>query len=59
MKSGKTGGLDGVTADILKAENIMTTMLLRDILVQIQNTEQTPEYWYTGLIIKLTKKGGH
>ena len=31
MKSGKAGGLDGVTADMLKAEDVMTPILLRSI----------------------------
>ena len=57
MKSGKAGGLDGVTADMLKAEDVMTPILLRSILERIWNSEETPESWTTGLIVKLPKKG--
>ena len=57
MKCGKAGGLDGVTADMLKAEDIMTPKLLKDILGQIWNSEEIPESWTTGLIVKLPKKG--
>ena len=57
MKSGKAGGLDGVTADMLKAEDVMTPIVLRDILERIWNGEETPESWTTGLIVKIPKKG--
>ena len=43
MKIGKAAGLDGITADMLKAEDIMTTKILRDISEQIWQTEETPK----------------
>ena len=57
MKIGKAAGLDGITADMLKAEDIMTPKILRDILEQIWQTEETPKSWTTGLIANLAKKG--
>ena len=57
MKSGKASGLDGVSADMLKAEETMTPKLLRDILGNIWISEVTPASWTTGLIVKLPKKG--
>ena len=35
----------------------MTPILLRSILERIWNSEETPESWTTGLIVKLPKKG--
>ena len=46
MKSGKAGGKDRVTADMLKAE-----------LSRVWNAEIAPSSWETGLIVKLPKKG--
>ena len=57
MKNGKAAGLDGVTADMLKAEEILTPKLLRDLLEKIWISEETPTSWTTGLIVKLPKKG--
>ena len=57
MKTGKAAGLDGITADMLKAEDIMTPKILRDILEQIWQSEETPKSWTIGLIVKMPKKG--
>ena len=57
MKSGKAGGADGVTAEMLKAEDTETTCFLTDIVKEILESEQSPEVWKTGLIVKLPKKG--
>ena len=57
MKSGKAGGLDGITADMLKAEEVDTPVYLHSILGNIWNNMTLPEEWKTGLIIKLPKKG--
>ena len=42
IKSGKAGGLDGVTADMLKAEDVMASILVRSFLERIWNGEETP-----------------
>ena len=57
MKSGKAGGLDGITADMLKAEEVYTPVHLHSILGNIWNDMDIPKEWTTGLIIKLPKKG--
>ena len=57
MKSGKAGGAVGVTAEILKAEDMETPCFLTDVFKEIWDSEQIPEAWKTGLIVKLPKKG--
>ena len=57
MKTGKAGGADGVTAEILKAEETETPRLLMGIFREIWESETIPEAWKTGLIVKLPKKG--
>ena len=57
MKNGKAAGIDGITADMLKAEDVMTPKLLRDILEKIWQSEEVPKSWTTGMIVKLPKKG--
>ena len=51
------GGLDGVTADMLRAEEVDTPVYLHSILQNIWNDMILPTEWTTGLIIKLPKKG--
>ena len=57
MKSGKAGGKDGVTADMLKTELSRAPKLLLTIFSSIWNSEISPTSWETGLIVKLPKKG--
>ena len=57
MKRGNAGGADGVTAEILKAEETETPRLLMGIFREIWESETIPEAWKTGLIAKLPKKG--
>lgn len=57
MKSGKAGGADGVTADMLKADETETPRRLMCICREIWESETIPKVWKTGLIIKLPKKG--
>ena len=57
MKSGKAGGADGVTAEMLKAEEAETPRLLMCIFREIWESETIAEAWKTGLIVKLPKKG--
>ena len=57
MKSGKACGADGVTAEIVKAEETETPRLLMCICREIWEGETIPEAWKTGLIVKLPKKG--
>jgi len=57
MKSGKAGGADGVTAEMLKVEETETPRLLTCIFREIRESETIPEAWKTGLFVKLPKKG--
>ena len=57
MKSGKAGGADGITAEMLKAEETETPRLLMCIFREIWESETIPEAWKIGLIVKLPKKG--
>ena len=57
MKSGKAGGADQVTAEMLKAEETETPHLLMCIFREIWESETIPEAWKTRLIVKLPKKG--
>ena len=57
MKSGKACGADGVTAEMLKAEETETPRLLTSIFREIWERETIPEAWKTGLIVQFPKKG--
>ena len=57
MKRGKACGADGVTAEMLKAEDTETRRHLPCILREIWESETIPETWKTGLIFKLPRKG--
>ena len=57
MKSGKAGGKDGVTADMLKAELNKAPKLLLKTYSSIWDSEVSPSSWETGLVVKLPKKG--
>lgn len=57
MKSWKSPGNDRVTAEMIKAEDAETPRVLTEIFTNIWLSEQTPEDWKVGLIIKLPKKG--
>ena len=52
MKSGKACGADGVTAEMLKADETETPRLLMCILREIWERETIPEAWKTGRIVK-------
>ncbi|KAL9952790.1 hypothetical protein ACROYT_G040097 [Oculina patagonica] len=43
MKNGKAGGADGVTAEMLKAEETVTPRILTDIFREIWESERIPE----------------
>ena len=51
MKNGKAPGFDGVTAEMLKVEDIVSPKLLTQIFSDIWETENLPE-----LIVKLPKR---
>ena len=55
LKNGKAAGVDGVTAEMLRAEEAMTPRLLAEMFQKIWEDESAPDTWKTGL--KLPKKG--
>ena len=57
LKNGKAAGEDEVTAEMLKIETEFTPKLLQKIFHRIWESENLPEEWKTGLIVKLPKKG--
>ena len=57
IKEMKAAGVDGVRAEMLKAEETETPRLLTEIFRNIWESEETPETWKTGLIVKLPQKG--
>ena len=48
--------MDGVTAEMQKAEETETPRLLTEIFKNIWESEETPETWKTRLIVKLPQK---
>ena len=57
MKNKKAGGVDGMTAELMKADLETTVALLYDLLLKIWESERVPNDWRCGLIIRLTKNG--
>ncbi|KAI0215636.1 hypothetical protein LSAT2_032304 [Lamellibrachia satsuma] len=57
MKNGRAPGSDGVTAEMLVVDNTVTPRLLTQIFSDIWETENIPEDWKMGLVVKLPKKG--
>jgi len=47
MKSGKAGGADGVTAEMLKAEETETPRFLMCMFREIWESKTIPEAWNT------------
>ena len=56
LKNGKSGGIDGITAEILKADMTTTVKYLEKLFKAIWNTETIPTEWNKGLIVKIPKK---
>lgn len=57
MKNGKAPGADGICTELLKAEESLTATILLKISHEISISENMPEDWKTGLIVRLAKKG--
>jgi hypothetical protein len=45
------------TAELLQGDMETTVNILHKLLYEIWNTEQVPEEWKTGLLVKMPKKG--
>jgi len=57
IKNGKAPGIDNITAELLKADIETATDQIHKITSIVWNTEQIPDDWRKGIIIKLAKKG--
>ncbi|KAK3082831.1 hypothetical protein FSP39_006593 [Pinctada imbricata] len=57
LKNGKSGGIDGITAEIMKADMETTIRYLEKLFTTIWNKEVIPPEWNKGLIVKIRKKG--
>ena len=57
MKSGKAGGVDGLTTELMKADLETTVTVLCELFFKIWESERVPNDWRCGLIICLPKKG--
>ena len=57
MKSGKAEGIDGIQAELLKAELTSTVDIRFKPLNTIWTKGEIPNEWSKSLIVKLAKKG--
>ena len=57
LKSGKSSGIDSITAELLKADVEIATEKIHQLMCKVWKLEQIPTSWRRGLIIKLPKKG--
>ena len=57
LQSGKSPGIDNITAELLKADIDFSTKKIHQLLQKIWKNEKIPRKWKKGLIIKLPKKG--
>ena len=57
VKNRKAPGRDGITVELLKADNIITESILEELFRVIWDTEEIPSSWTKRIIIKIPKKG--
>ncbi len=50
LKNGKSGGIDGITAEILKADQATSVKYLEKLFTAIWNQESIPDQWSKGLL---------
>ena len=55
-KSGKTPGIDGIPAELYKADGDVAVKELKRLFNRIWHEEKIPEQWKKGLIVKIPKK---
>ena len=56
MKNGKASGKDSITAELLKADVEITSVVLEDLFQDIWENEIIPKNWTQGIITKIPKK---
>ncbi|XP_065584026.1 craniofacial development protein 2-like [Artemia franciscana] len=57
LKNGRAPGVDGITAEMLKASLRACMFVWTALLVAIWNNEKVPKDWTRGILVKLFKKG--
>ncbi len=57
LKNNKAGGSDGIQPELLKADIIKSADFLYPVIKDIWSTQNIPDDWKVGIIIKLPKKG--
>ena len=57
LKNGRAPGVDGITAEMLKASLRACITVWTALLVAIWNSEKVPKDWTKGILVKLFKKG--
>ena len=57
LKNGKSGGVDNIPPEVIKAMDNISANALHHIINRIWNEEQIPDDWRKGLLAKLPKKG--
>lgn len=57
LKNGKSPGPDLIPAEALKADPQITARILLPLLTKIWETDELPQDWKKGYIIKLPKRG--
>ena len=57
LKNNKATGIDNIAAEVLKADIDTTASEMEKLFKEVWDTEEVPDEWKQGLIVKLPKKG--
>jgi exonuclease III len=57
LKTNKAAGIDGIPAELLKADIDVTAEILQPLFSGIWTSETIPDDWKRGVIVKIPKKG--
>lgn len=57
LKNGKSPGMDRISAEMLKADSMLSSQILHGLFCKIWETEQFPSDWMEGILVKVPKKG--
>ncbi len=57
LKAGRSPGIDGISAEMIKCDKDTSCKMLQDIINKVWNSETLPVEWKKGVIVKLPKKG--
>ena len=56
-KSGRRPGIDGIPAELYKADSDVTVKELTRLFNGLWHEEKVPDQWKKGLIVKIPKRG--